>query len=85
MLALEPSWLAVVAQQQQKPGDSEMLSCLRKARGANPSFTMREVHGFELCYRVAGGVSQLVIPRGQGLRQALMEEVHTSAYGAHLG
>ena len=54
LLATEPTWLAAVYQQQQSPSDTEMCSCLAKARGANPQFTMRTVHGFELCYRVNG-------------------------------
>ena len=62
-----------------------MRSCLSKACGANPSFALRTVHGFELCYRVDGARLQLVIPRGKGLRRTLMEEVHNSLYGAHLG
>lgn len=62
-----------------------MASCLAKARGANANYTMREVAGFELCYRVEGAKLLLVIPRGRGLRTSLIEELHSSLYGAHLG
>lgn len=62
-----------------------MASCLQKARGQNPTFAMRHVGDVELCYRVDGARERLVVPRQQGLRRMLMEEVHSSHVGAHVG
>ena len=65
--------------------DREMASCLVKACGTNRGFVMCTVAGFDLAYRVEGAKKLLVIPRGGGLRRGLLEEVHSSLYGAHLG
>ena len=58
---------------------------MKKAKSENAGFTMRQVGELELCYRVAQGKELLVIPRGYGLRRMLLEEVHGSLVGAHLG
>ena len=62
-----------------------MRSCVAKAHGQNPNFVSRDCHGFSLVYRVDRDALKLVIPKGHGLREQLLEEVHSAAYGAHLG
>ena len=80
---LEPSFLAQVAQQQQL--DAATKACIRRARGPNAKFVMRQCHGFDLCYRVHGQRELLVVPKGKGLRNMLLQELHTADYAAHLG
>ena len=42
-------------------------------------------YGIPLVVRVAKQVEQVVLPKGQGFRQLLMEECHTSPLAGHLG
>ena len=66
-------------------GDKEMRLCVAKAHGQNPNFVSWDCHGFELVYRVDRNALKLVIPKHHALREHLLEEVHSAAYGAHLG
>ena len=83
---MEPSWLGAVATAQQDPGDPEMKILREKATGDDAKYTVHVVHGQELVYRVGAQRNlQLIIPRGHGLRQLLMQELHSLLYAAHLG
>ena len=56
------------------------------AKGPSSQFTIREVHGLQLAYRVLDdGRMQLLIPQWKGCREWLLQELHNSAYAGHLG
>ena len=85
-MVVEPGWLGAVHQGQQDASDREMAKILAKARGSDAQYCTREVHGLELAYRrPKPHVYQLVVPSTSGLRQLLLQEMHNSAYHAHLG
>ena len=56
------------------------------AKGTSSQFTMREVHGLQLAYRILDdGRMQLLIPRWKGCHEQLLQELHNAAYAGHLG
>ena len=55
------------------------------ARSLNPDFRVVHRYGIPLVVRVANKFEQVVLPKGQGFRQLLLEECHTSPVAGHLG
>ena len=56
------------------------------AKGTSSQFTMQEVHGLQLAYRILDeGRMHLLIPRWKGCREKLLQELHNTAYAGHLG
>ena len=56
------------------------------AKGTSSQFTMQEVHGLQLAYRILDdGRMQLLILRWKGCHEKLLQELHNAAYAVHLG
>ena len=57
-----------------------------RALSADATFRVSYRHGFELiCHVDLSGREQVVLPASLGLRQLVMEELHCSDLGGHLG
>ena len=51
-IAVEPSFLARVAEAQRDASDCDMQCLVRRTRGSNAAWVIRSVHGYDLVYRV---------------------------------
>ena len=83
-LALEPTWLAKVHEEQRK--DTTLAPYFERGQSTDASFALRTVQGVELLYRQPkADCWQLVIPDGAGLRQLLLQEFHCTPLAGHMG
>ena len=86
-ILVEESFLLRLSQAQFNSDDKEMLQFVQLARSNDPNFRIIRKFTVDLLARQPqpDAPFQLVIPSGHGFRQLLMEELHNTVTGAHLG
>ena len=82
-VVVEPGWLQRVARAQHV--DPALLDLLLRASGPDATFHFRGGGEHPVLYRVHKGRDQLVLPSGGGFRDTVLQELHDTALGGHLG
>ena len=79
-LAVEPTFLGSLAEHTRTTDDPAFVSLRNRAGGIDGTYRMVNVSGFRVVERTSLAGKQLVVPPGGGLRQLLLQDVHSAGH-----